>query len=278
LSTLHAIRAALLGAAFLLTLTACSTPAPWRGSRAGTVAWASERDFAASELDAGQFKLLALTRQRNPECQTLSVYIEGDGAPWVTPWQAPRDPTPLTPTALLMAAVDPAGAVAYLGRPCQYQSAESLAACSPRWWTDQRFAPDVLAAYDDALTQLKTRLCGQHLRLVGYSGGGVIAAQLTAHRADVAALVTVASPLALTDWGAWHELAPFTNASDPALEPGTLPPGIHWAGGKDRIVPIQIVEKFTQRKGGQLQIQPGYDHECCWARDWARLVAMENPP
>ena len=102
-----------MGAAFLLALTACSTSEPWRGSRAAMVAWASERDFTASELDAGQFKLLALTRQRNPACQTMSVYIEGDGAPWVTPWQAPRDPTPLTPTALLMAAVDPAGAVAY---------------------------------------------------------------------------------------------------------------------------------------------------------------------
>jgi poly(3-hydroxybutyrate) depolymerase len=242
------------------------------------VAWAAGQGFSASELEAGPFTLLALTRQRSPVHPTLSVYIEGDGAPWVTPWQAPNDPTPLKPTALAMAAADPAAIVVYLGRPCQYQSAENLAKCDPRWWSDRRFAPEVLAAFDDALTQLKTRLGARQLRLVGYSGGGVIAALLAARRPDVVALVTVASPLALTDWVAWHALTPFTNASDPSLAPGPLPPAIHWAGDKDRVVPPHIIDAFVLKKGGQRVIRAGYDHECCWARDWATLIVQENPP
>ena len=273
------IRAALLGAAFGLALTACSSPESFGGSRTSALTWAAQQGFQLQELTSrSPLPLLVLARRRAPGGDTLTVYIEGDGAPWVTPWQAPHDPTPLKHVALAMAAVDPANTVVYLGRPCQYPSGAQLAACDPRWWMARRFAPEVLAAYDDALTQLKTRVGAPQLRLVGYSGGGVIAALLAARRPDVVALVTVAAPLALTDWVAWHALTPFTDARDPALEPGPFPPGIHWAGEKDAVVPPHIIEKFVQKKGGQRVIRAGYDHECCWARDWAKLIAQESPP
>lgn len=134
----------------------------------------------------------------------------------------------------------------------------------------------MLVAYDDALTQLKTRLGVQRFRLVEYSGGGVIAALLAARRSDVERLVTVAAPLALNDWVASHDLTPFSGSSDPVLEPGQLPLAVHWVGEKDKIVPPNIVEHFVQKKGGRIFIIPDYDHECCWTRDWASLVAREN--
>lgn len=215
--------------------------------------------------------LLALARQSRPS-GTLTVYIEGDGAPWATPWRAPSDPTPLKPLALALAAADPAPSVAYLGRPCQYPKAGALASCNPAWWMARRFAPEVLAAYDSALTQLQAQLGAQRLRLVGYSGGGVIAALLAARRPDVERLFTVAAPLALTDWTTWHDLTPFAHASDPSLQAGPLPPGVHWVGQDDKVVPPAIVARFIAKKGGQIVRMPGYDHQCCWVRDWSLLV------
>lgn len=269
-------KAALFSAAFLFTATGCATPDTFGGSRESTVAWASERGFHAEELAAGPFHLLALTRRLAPDSETLTVYIEGDGAPWASPWHPPRDPTPLKPIALAMAAADTAVAVVYLGRPCQYLAAVELTTCDPSWWMDRRFAPEVLIAYDEALTRLKATLGTLRLRLVGYSGGGVIAALLAERRSDVESLVTVAAPLALNEWAAWHNLTPFTGSSDPYLGLDRLPLGVHWAGEKDKIVPPKIIENFVRKKGGRIFIIPGYDHECCWTREWAHLITRES--
>jgi hypothetical protein len=141
-------RAALKGAAFffcialLASLSGCASVDRFGGSRQAVIDWGYERGFDARHLLLKRFRLLALQRidpsRRSP---VLSVYIEGDGAAWPTPYHPPRDPTPTEPVALAMAAADPAPAVLYLGRPCQYLEAAELAACSPEYWTSSRFAP-----------------------------------------------------------------------------------------------------------------------------------------
>jgi len=237
------------------------------------VAWAQDQGFQAEDQAAGGFRLLTLTRPTSHRGEVLTVYIEGDGAPWVSPWHPPRDPTPLKPVALAMAASDRTGTVVYLGRPCQYQTSDALVACNPGWWMQQRFAATVVEAYDEILDRLKTTMGVQRLRLVGYSGGGVIAALLAARRPDVERLFTVAAPLALNDWTTWHALTPFAQASDPSLQPGFFPPAVHWVGQDDTVVPPAIVARFIAKKGGEMVRMPGYDHQCCWARDWAGLVS-----
>ncbi len=266
------LTATLFSVAFLLLVGGCAAPDAFGGSRAHAVDWAVQRGFTVTEVDSGSMNLLALVRQIRAN-ETLTVYIEGDGAPWVTPWRAPSDPTPLKPLALALAAADPAPAVAYLGRPCQYPKAGALASCNPAWWMERRFAPEVLEAYASVLSQLQARLGAQRLRLVGYSGGGVIAALLAAQRPDVERLFTVAAPLALNDWATWHELTSFAPASDPSWQPGPFPPAVHWVGQDDSVVPPAIVERFIAKKGGEIVRMPGYDHQCCWARDWAHLVS-----
>ncbi|OGR03704.1 MAG: hypothetical protein A2520_03720 [Deltaproteobacteria bacterium RIFOXYD12_FULL_53_23] len=271
-------KAALVSVAFLFVICGCAFNDSFGGSRKNAVNWASDRGFTERSLTAGPFQLLALTRRRGENTETLTVYIEGDGAPWITPWHPPRDPTPRKPIALALAAADTAETVIYLGRPCQYQQADKLADCAPIWWIEQRFALEVLMAYDEVLTQLKSAFGAQRLRLVGYSGGGVIAALLAVRRTDVASLVTVAAPLSLNKWVAWHDLTPFAESTtDPVAEKGRFPPGVHWAGEKDSIVPPAIVEYFVKVKAGQtLFTLPGYDHECCWAQEWPSLLTKEN--
>jgi dienelactone hydrolase len=231
-------------------------------------------------VDTGQFALFSLLRQATP-APALTVYIEGDGAPWPTVFHPPRDPTPLQPLALLLAASDPAPAVAYLARPCQYRADGSAAACDPAYWTDRRFAPEVLAATDLALTRLKQVAGARRLRLVGFSGGGVIAALLASRRDDVDALVTVAAPLALGAWVNLHRMSPLA-AADPLTDSPDrrLPPAVHFVGADDELVPAGIVRRFASVRGGRLEVVPGFDHDGCWARDWPQLLrrvpAMEN--
>ncbi|MDK9702032.1 MAG: alpha/beta hydrolase [Sulfuritalea sp.] len=263
-----------MSAAFLFAaLPGCSTSGSFGDARA-IAAWAAQRDFAETVVPAGKFRLAAFVRKPPVTSDILTVYIEGDGAAWATPYHPPRDPTPARPVSLALAAADPAPAVVYLGRPCQYLTAAALQDCDSAYWTERRFAPEVIAAYDEAITRQKSTLAARRLRLIGYSGGGVLATLLAARRDDVDVLVTVAAPLSLREWAAWHEASPLAGSLDPAelSENVRLPRSVHFAGGRDKTVPPAIVEDHIRRKGGRIEIIPGFDHDCCWARDWAMLL------
>jgi pimeloyl-ACP methyl ester carboxylesterase len=214
-----------------------------------------------------------LVLARGTSAEELHVYIEGDGAAWATAYHPPRDPTPEHPAALALAANDPAALVVYLGRPCQYLDAVALKTCPPRYWTTHRFAPEVLAAYQEALGLLKERFGVRRIRLFGYSGGGVLATLLAGKRDDVEKLVTIAAPVSVAEWIAWHGITPLTGSLDPASEPlVSLPPALHFVGSADRVVPPGVVAGFAARSGGMLRLVPEFDHQCCWSRDWRRLL------
>ena len=269
-------KAALVSAAFcLLGLTACASVDQLGRSRQAIETWGKKRQFIAMSLTVGGFELLALER-RSGRSEQLVVYVEGDGAAWRTPFHPPADPSPARPVALSLAAADPGPAVVYLARPCQYLPPQALANCSPAWWTTRRFSSAVVAAYEQALDTLKVRSGATTLRLVGYSGGGVIAALLAMRRPDVVSLITVASPLALGEWTRVHGVSALNDALDPVLQAGPLPPATHWAGTDDTIVPFSVIERFAQTKGGTVRLVNGYDHDCCWTNAWKQQL-KESP-
>ena len=269
--------AARLSAAIFFVLCGCATVDSGDDARGRTGSWARERGFAASSLRAGGFELFSLARRSGsaPVAEALTIYIEGDGAPWGSPYHPPRDPTPLDPVALALAVADPAPDVAWLARPCQYLNQAALSACGSAYWTERRFAPEVIAAYDSAVTQLKAASRARDVRLVGYSGGGVIAALVAMGRDDVAGVITVAAPLALSEWVAWHGLSPLAGSLDPGRQrvSGKISPYTHFAGVNDKIVPPGIIEQFVLSHGGRLETVAGFDHHCCWVRDWPRLLS-----
>ncbi len=263
----------LCGGVFILLLGGCAGPDSFGGTRAAVSAWAEAKGFVVEEVLAQPFALLRATRIVARNAGIITIYIEGDGAPWPSPWYPPHDPTPIKPIALALAAADPTAALAYFGRPCQYLSREALSACSRAYWSTRRFAPEVIAAYDNAIDELKKASGTERLRLVGYSGGGVIATMLAAHRRDVVLLVTVAAPLAVAEWVRVHGLSPLTGSLDPDTISAGLPPSVHWVGDHDRVVPSSIIEHFIARHGGRRNIAPGFDHECCWSEHWASIIA-----
>lgn len=266
------MRAALTSAAFffLLVLAGCAGPDGFGGSRQAVEDWSRPQGFTATQAGNPELPLLALVR--GDVSEILHVYIEGDGAAWLSPYHPPRDPTPAKPIALALAAQDPAVAVAYLGRPCQYLDAASLSACPVDYWTSHRFAPEVVESYQQALDALKAHHGSHRLRLFGYSGGGTLAMLLGQGRGDVDRIVTVAAPVSVAEWAAWHRVSPLRGSLDPATIVGRFPPTIHFVGMRDDIVPAGVVEPFAARSGGRLIRAPEFDHECCWSRDWRRLL------
>lgn len=266
-----------LGAAFLfLAVAGCATLDSVDASDR-VMARASQRGWQPIPIPAGNFRLTAYLPMPARQAESLTVYIEGDGAPWLTPYHPPGDPTPLKPVGLALALADPAPAVAYLARPCQYLEDEARAACDSAYWTGRRFAPEVVAAYQDAVDSLKTRFGAQRLQLVGYSGGGVIAALLAARRPDVSRWATVASPLSLAEWADYHGISPLADSLDPGAESTPLPPGLHFAGANDKIVPPSLLDHFVQHRGGRVVVLPGFSHDCCWTRVWPDLSRSAFP-
>ncbi|BCS97050.1 hypothetical protein DSLASN_26820 [Desulfoluna limicola] len=142
-------------------------------------------------LSGELFTLVALAPPQS-RSKVLRVYIEGDGLAWRTRHRLSPHPSPVVPTALNLMLLDPTPDKAYLARPCQYLQTE---ACHPKYWSTHLFSEEVIAEMSRALDLLKEREGYTHMELVGFSGGGGVAALVSARRDDVIGLMTVAGNL-----------------------------------------------------------------------------------
>ncbi len=228
--------------------------------------------------------LRVLAYGRSATVPLLHLYLEGDGHAWARRNRLSRDPTPREPVALELAARDPHPAVAWLARPCQY-TRERDPACEPRYWSSHRYAEAVVASLDRAIGLLKRKLGMSRARLllIGYSGGGQVAALLAARRRDVAGLLTVAANLDHAAWTAYHGDTPLSGSLDAADEAPLLRglPQRHLVGEEDEVVPPVIVRTFARRLGPEgmesVVLVPEFDHHCCWVRDWPELLRRYQP-
>ena len=243
----------------------------------------AEQMAAASEwervrLPAGRFVLAGYIPRNIPANNTiLTIYLEGDGLAWINASLISLDPTPIKPVGLAMALRHPKGAVAYLARPCQYVEGADTQGCSTQYWTNLRFAPEVVESANQAIDLLKQQFQATQLVLVGYSGGGAVAALVAARRHDVALLVTVAGNLDHRVWTGLHHATPLTGSLNPADAWPELQeiPQLHFVGGKDRIIPPEVAKSFVTHfpadRRPEIRVIPDFDHTCCWAEQWPEL-------
>lgn len=225
------------------------------------------------ELSTGDKRLRGFLR---PGSGTLTVYIESDGAPWPAPNQPPYDPTPIKPVVMQMAVADKTQAVGYLGRPCQYLDAQTLDDCDPALWTLGRFSESAVAASANAVEQMKRRSGAARVQLVGYSGGGAMAALVAARRSDVACLVTLASPLDIDGWADAIDVTRLRQSLNPLAYAASLAnvPQTHFAGARDVTVPPASARRyFSAVPKARVVTLDNYSHTCCWADEWAQLLA-----
>lgn len=266
----------------LCALAACAGIAP-ETRRQHSAALASAQGWQALRIATRDFVLAAYVPATTTAEQTLTVYIEGDGMAWLSRSQASDDPTPRQPLALELAMRQARGTAVYLARPCQYVEGAARRGCDVAYWTERRFAPQVIEASSEAIDTLKLRYGAEHLILVGYSGGGAVAALVAARRSDVVRLVTVAGNLDHRAWTIEHGVLPLTGSLNPADDWAALQhiPQLHFVGATDANVSTSVVAaylaRFPEHRRPDMQVVPGADHSCCWAQQWPALSSQALP-
>jgi pimeloyl-ACP methyl ester carboxylesterase len=218
------------------------------------------------------FDLVSFAPEKQKHADTLVIYIEGDGFAWRNRRTPSRNPTPKTPVALELAMkhnVENEAAV-YLARPCQYIELKTQPACETKYWTSHRFAPEVIQSTDAAINQLKEKHNAAQIKLVGYSGGGAVAALVAAKRDDVIELVTIAGNLDIEAWAGHHDISPLSGSLNPADFWQNLAdiPQTHYVGEDDKIVPPSIAQSyssaFPNNKKPKIIAVKDANHQCCW--------------
>jgi pimeloyl-ACP methyl ester carboxylesterase len=260
---------------FLLLLSCSHIPSP-EERRSVADELAGRRNWQSISMNTGRFDLVAYLPSIQKKATGLTVYIEGDGFAWINQSLASPDPTPRDPVGLRLALAHEDGNAVYLARPCQYVDAE-LSGCPRRYWTEMRFAPEVVAATSQAIDVLKKKFGATQITLVGYSGGGAVAALLAAQRNDVERLITVAGNLDHVAWTNYHHISPLEGSLNPADQVEALHNIRQWhfVGADDANITPALVQgfanRFTPRQRPTVTVMPGFDHRCCWVENWASI-------
>ncbi len=229
----------------LLSLNGCSAPS--LETRQLNAASIVPPTYGERTLVTQSFDLRSYTPREKTPTSELRVFVEGDGFAWERRDRPSSDPTPITQTALSLVATSTQPNVVYLARPCQFVGAESRN-CDEKLWTNERYSEAVVASLDEALDDLKTEYGSDRIILIGYSGGGTIAALLAARRPDVSGMVTLAAPLDIAAFTDFHHVTPMTGSLNPIDVAHALSdiPQIHIVGDQDKIVPPVLVQEFMQ--------------------------------
>ena len=130
-----------------------------------------------------------------------------------------------------------------------------------------------------AVTKVVRWLKPSSVTLIGFSGGGAVATLVAARRTDIANVITVAGTLDPDVWMDHHELPRLRGSLNPkafASRLGALKQA-HIVGADDKIMPRAVADSYMaalspHHKARVISV-PGYDHQCCWAKNWPDLLA-----
>lgn len=246
---------------WVLGLTACHT--------------LDHREPLESEILRGTEFNHRIFYRRPGDATTLSVFIDGDGSPWLDHGtRIAADPTPRHPLALDLASRTP-GAVLYLARPCAFGTLHEVS-CNADVWTSGRYSEQVIESMAAAINRYTAHHGIRNVLLIGYSGGGTLGVLIAPHVPTTRAVLTISANLDSAAWTAWHQYLPLEKSLDAAQQPA-LPRSIsewHIVGAKDRNVPVEINREYWARvPSSHIWIYLNADHACCWVRLWPQIWA-----
>ena len=258
----------------IITLFSACNTIPDRHDYAEIIA--QKGNMTKKIIESGHFSLTTYSKLNNENTDLLIAYIEGDGYAFQGKHRLSRDPTPKDPVGLKLAIQDPNPSVVYIARPCQYLTTEQLKTCSPEYWSTHRYSEETVSAIDNVINGFARGY--REIVLVGYSGGGTIAALIAARHQNIKTLITVAANLDHKTWTDIHQVSPLEsslNAKDNALLLKNTKQW-HFAGGKDEIVPVPVINSYMQSTGNysnaRMIVIPEFDHQCCWVENWKELL------
>ncbi len=258
------------------TLAACSLGAEYRevtAERIARPAFMVEREMGAGDM---HFQLWERMHNR---FEPANIYIEGDGDPTYLNRDITIDSTPDNPVALHLASRDNAGNLAYISRPCMYlETPGDKEVCSPKYWSTRRYSPEVIAAYNETLDEIKKRYDITTFNLIGYDGGANIVAALAAERKDVSSIRTVAGNLTPdTVYAKTGQILDADNArADKFAEQLSMVPQHHFIGAGDEVAPPSVYHSFRQAMGPSdcvhYTLVQDADHTRGWVEKWPELL------
>ena len=262
--------------AFFSFLVGCKTISmspKERGLQADSIA--SVGGLSKELISANPFTITTYYRINSKE-DSLRIYIEGDGFAWASPNRLSRDPTPKNPIGLKLASQDFRDNVLYIARPGQFSYTANTV--DSRYWSLSRFSNEVLRSLSKVIDLYKEEYKLKNIELVGYSGGGALAALLAATRDDIYSLRTVAGNLDHQAFTKHHGVTPMSDSLNPADFPVTLSkiPQIHFVGGRDKVIPKKIAMNYLEEIGSpkcaQLMVIKDATHHQGWTEKWEDLL------
>jgi hypothetical protein len=274
-SLLKSIAAAALLGAVLLPVACASLDNEYdeiTAERIARPAFMVERRLNSGGMD---FQLWERMHERYAPA---NIYIEGDGQATYLNRNISEDPTPDNPVALHLASRDNADNLVYISRPCMFKESPDVEKCSDKFWSTRRFSPEVIAAYNEALDEIKLRYDITEFNIIGYDGGANIAAALVASRKDIASLRTVAG-----DLNPDMVMARTEQQIDPdSIKANVIAPNLagtpqhHFVGIGDEVAPASVYHSFRQAMGESecvhYTVVQDADHERGWVEKWPELL------
>lgn len=219
-----------------------------------------------NEIPAGEFLLTTYERSRKGS-SIAQIYIGGSGVRGAKGvWEdvaTDDNPTTGNPVALHLAAkADTSKSVVWIARPCQYSGLVSGEECPSKYWTTDKFAPEVIDAYNIVLDRLIKKYGFNGFEIIGYADGAVIAAQLAADRSDIISFRSVAGALDEA-----VDIAPLLKRM----------PQHHFIGGQDESqVPAEVLYEYLGALGKtncvSHTVVPEATHEAGWVERWPSLL------
>ena len=284
---------------FPMLLSGCLGLSPAsRTTHAGDIA--AKSGLVRTDITAPPFVLAQWARFTDPTKPT-HLYIEGDGAAWLSRREPSLNPTPSDPVALRLAAADGSPNVVYIARPCQFVPLKTPRNdCSVRDWTSDRFSPRVMGAYQAALDQISRQYKNnitpsvhasasqstspfqgeeKHgFHIIGYSGGGYIALMMAGTRPDVISVRTVAGNIDNNAFTTFHRVSPMPHTAplSPYFQILSRVPQRHFIGEQDPQVPRDIAAAYRASLPSDRCITidqiPSIDHHRGWVQQWPSLL------
>jgi hypothetical protein len=252
----------------MLAANACSSPAIRFDTEAAHLG------YTRTVVRGTEFLHVAYLKGEQQAKETVHVYLEGDGLPWINHSFVARDPTPQDALMLRLMKRDSAPSI-LLGRPC-YHGLSDTPPCSPILWTQARYSEPVVASMAAALDRLLGAAHKRGVALLGYSGGGVLAMLLAERLPSIRAVITIAANLDIAAWTRYHGYMGLTGSLNPAERPPLRPTivQLHLAGVRDANVPPDLSYSVIARQHrARFYRLENYDHRCCWEAIWPLILS-----
>ncbi len=226
-------------------------------------------------IKTNNFLLTVYQRIQDPNANFV-FYIEGDGLIYHYD-DISDNPTPLTPTVLELAAIDHRPNVVYIARPCQYTSLTLQPNCKNEYWTNKRFALEVVDSINEAIDKIsQNHTC----EIIGYSGGGGIAVLIAAMNPKVQNIITIAANLDHVAFNNFHHTLHMTGSLNPIDYSQKIRniPQLHLSGTDDKIVPSFIADKFVRLANStcvKTMRLKSVTHSNGWKNFWPNIIKQK---